>query len=307
MKNEPLFSIVIPAYNRASVISRTIDSCFSQTFNDFEIIIVDDGSTDNQKIICDQYNSDKINYIYQNNTGSNPARNAGIKHSKGKYISFLDSDDAWKPEYLEEVKRKFESDDEIGFVWVKNIKIFLPNGRKQIKKSRNLEGYIYKDVLKKGFLINSSCITAKRSLLDSIGGWDNNLKACQDDDLCFRLTKNTKTGCIDKALSIFYIDEQIDRISSSSSRRAFSSLQLWEKYADDILSLFGKCNLEKKIINVYFLFAKNNNKEGYEKCRLFLQKYLNYSKFNYHVFILKCSTKIAIFKLKNIIKKIIRR
>ena len=303
--NSPLFSVVIPAYNRAKIISRAIDSVLAQTFTNFEIIIVDDGSSDDLKRVCDEYNSPKIHYFYQDNAGSNPARNTGITNSCGYYISFLDSDDTWEPEYLYEVAQKFANDNELGFVWVKNIRKYLPEGIIQIKKSKKLEGFVYRDILKQGFLINSSCITAKRSLLEMVNGWDNNLLACQDDDICFRLAKITKIGCIDKFLSTFYIDKQLDRISTSNSRRAWNSLFLWQKFAGDVISFCGRKEFEKKIIHVFLLFYKLNDKDGLIHCRKYFLEYLKPSQFEIFIFNIKCMSKIFKFRLKFIIKKIL--
>ena len=279
-----LFSVVIPAYNRANIIKRTIDSVLSQTFKDYEIIIIDDGSSDNLKEICDNYNNTKIKYIYQENAGSNPARNNGIKNSCGTFISFLDSDDAWDCEYLSEVYKKFKNDEQVGAVWVKHLKIYLPGGKKKFKKCKKLRGYVYKEVLKQGFLVNSSSITARRSLLNDIGGWDNNLKACQDDDICFRLAKQSKIDYVDKALSTFYIDDRIDRISGSSSRRAWNSFYLWKKHAEDVLLLCGEKELIKKIKSVYTRFFLISDLEGINQCEQFLKENIKNSNFNIKAF-----------------------
>jgi glycosyltransferase involved in cell wall biosynthesis len=304
--NSPLFSVVIPAYNRANIISRAIDSVLAQTYTDFEIIVVDDGSTDNLKNICDGYNSSKISYCYQDNAGSNPARNTGIKQSRGYYVSFLDSDDTWEGEYLNEVAKKFASDAELGLVWVKNIKKFLPEGTLVPKEYKNLEGFVYREVLQQGYLINSSSITAKRSLLETAGGWDNNLFACQDDDICFRLAKITKIGCVDKILSIFYIDNQLERISTSSSRRAWNTLSLWQKFADDVISLCGKNDFEKKIVDVYSMFSRLKDKDGLDRCKQALIKYVNPTPYGLFVFRVKCIYKNFLFR-KERMKKNIRR
>ncbi|MGZ3606738.1 MAG: glycosyltransferase family 2 protein [Syntrophales bacterium] len=95
----PLVSVVIPTYNRALYVNKAIDSILNQTFTDYEIIVVDDGSTDNTKEALKQY-QDKIKYIYQENSGVSTARNTGIKNSTGPWLAFLDSDDTWRPEYL---------------------------------------------------------------------------------------------------------------------------------------------------------------------------------------------------------------
>lgn len=97
----PFFSIIIPTYNRAEFISMAIDSVIKQTFSDWELLIIDDGSTDNSKIIINNYFDKRIKYIYQENSERSVARNNGIKNSLGKYICFLDSDDKYVEDHLE--------------------------------------------------------------------------------------------------------------------------------------------------------------------------------------------------------------
>lgn len=99
----PFFSIIIPTYNRANRISKAIDSVLSQTYSDFELIIVDDGSTDNTKEVVSSYKDERIVYIYQENAERSAARNNGINHTKGEFICFLDSDDYYLDNHLREL------------------------------------------------------------------------------------------------------------------------------------------------------------------------------------------------------------
>ena len=97
---KPKVSVVIPTYNSSQFIVETLESVFAQTYKDYEIIVVDDGSTDNTKEVLQPYTS-RIKYIYKENGGPASARNVGIKSAQGEYIAFLDSDDRWLPEKLE--------------------------------------------------------------------------------------------------------------------------------------------------------------------------------------------------------------
>jgi GT2 family glycosyltransferase len=99
IKNNPLVSIVIPTYNRAAFIGMAIASVFAQSFHDYELIVVDDGSIDNTGDIVRSHGY-KVRYIYQENAGASAARNTGITHSKGEWLAFLDSDDEWRADYL---------------------------------------------------------------------------------------------------------------------------------------------------------------------------------------------------------------
>jgi len=112
-------SIVIPTYNRAGLLSRTIQSVLNQTYQDFEIIIVDDGSTDKTEEVVKSFNSKKIFYNrHEENKGANAARNTGIKASRGEYIAFQDSGDEWLPQKLERQMKVFENaSPEVGVVY----------------------------------------------------------------------------------------------------------------------------------------------------------------------------------------------
>lgn len=101
MNKSPLFSVIIPTYNRANYISNSIQSVINQSFKNWELIIVDDGSTDNTSKIIESFKDDRIKYIYQANSERSAARNNGIKHAKGDYICFLDSDDEYFPDIIE--------------------------------------------------------------------------------------------------------------------------------------------------------------------------------------------------------------
>jgi glycosyltransferase involved in cell wall biosynthesis len=106
----PRFSIIVPAYNRANTISRTLDSLYAQTSTDFEVIVVDDGSTDNTREIVSVYVQQKgLNYFYQPNSGVSAARNCGATHATGEYLLFLDSDDTVTSTWIKNYEEKIDS------------------------------------------------------------------------------------------------------------------------------------------------------------------------------------------------------
>ena len=98
--NEALVSVVIPAYNSEQYINECIDSVLNQTYQNYEIIVIDDGSTDNTVNLVKQYNNEKIKLYHQMNSGSGAARNLGVKQAHGKWIAFIDADDIWLPDKL---------------------------------------------------------------------------------------------------------------------------------------------------------------------------------------------------------------
>ncbi|HGG59096.1 MAG TPA: glycosyltransferase family 2 protein, partial [Gammaproteobacteria bacterium] len=100
MPDTPFFSVIIPSYNHAHYVCEAIDSVLDQTFSDFEIIVVDDGSTDHTRQAIQGYEHPAIHYIYQDNKGLPGARNTGIRHARGRWIALLDADDLWHRERL---------------------------------------------------------------------------------------------------------------------------------------------------------------------------------------------------------------
>ena len=115
-------TIIIPTYNSSPFIGKAIDSVLAQTYTDYEIILVDDGSTDNTKEILEKY-QDNITYILQPNQGVAIARNTGIRNSESEYIALLDSDDEWLPEKLELQMRTIEKNNDVGLVHTNDIQI----------------------------------------------------------------------------------------------------------------------------------------------------------------------------------------
>jgi glycosyltransferase involved in cell wall biosynthesis len=115
-----LVSVIIPIYNRELLLSRSIGSVFNQTYDNWHLILVDDGSTDNSLAVCKEYHEKypkKITVLHQQNTGAGGARNLGIVHSKSKYIAFLDSDDSWRPTFLEIMVDAIENCQEVDWVY----------------------------------------------------------------------------------------------------------------------------------------------------------------------------------------------
>jgi glycosyltransferase involved in cell wall biosynthesis len=117
----PFFSIILPTYNRAKFLRRAIESVLSQTYDNWEFIIVDDGSTDNSKEIIDSYIDSRVRYIYQQNSERSTARNKGIDSSKGKYICFLDSDDYYMPDCLSVFSHRIKETKEPCAMFVSGI------------------------------------------------------------------------------------------------------------------------------------------------------------------------------------------
>jgi glycosyltransferase involved in cell wall biosynthesis len=195
-------SVIIPTFNRFSLISRAIDSVLNQTIKPFEIIVVDDGSSDNTStFIKNNYKSVKL--IKQKNLGVSKARNVGIKNSSGDWIALLDSDDEWKKNKLEvQIKSLSEYDYysvcHTNEIWVRNgIRV------NQKKRHQKYGGDIFDkclDICR----ISPSSIIFKKNIINDVGWFDEGLSICEDYDLWLRITANFKILFIDKPLVIKY-------------------------------------------------------------------------------------------------------
>lgn len=200
--NNPIISVIIPTYNRANLLNGSVGSVLVQTFKNFEIILIDDGSTDNTESIVKGFNNPKIRYIEnKRNIGAAAARNVGIKIAKGKYIAFQDSDDEWLPEKLEKQIKVFESaSSNVGVVYSgyliikRNKKIYAP-----LKKYKKRNGNIHKELLYGNF-IGTPTILVKKECFEKVGMFDENLNALEDWELAIRLSKYYEFRFLDEPL-----------------------------------------------------------------------------------------------------------
>ena len=196
----PLFSVIIPVYNREDFIARAIESVLAQSCKDFELIVVDDGSTDNTPKIIQQY---PLHYIRQPNRGVSAARNRGIKAAQGKIIALLDSDDEWREDHLSTHKEFFTKYPEYMIhqtdeIWIRNGK-FL--NKKKIHQKK--EGYIFYDSLHL-CLISPSAVAIKRELFSEVGLFREDFVVCEDYELWLRITRKYPVGFTPKATVIKY-------------------------------------------------------------------------------------------------------
>lgn len=184
--NHPLVSVIIPTYNRAWIIKEAIDSVFAQDFDNYELIVVDDGSTDNTVKILNSYKKDII-VLHQDNKGVSAARNAGIHQASGHFIAFLDSDDLWLPKKLSHQIDFFNLNSDAVIcqteeIWMRNhVRV---NPKKRHKKP---SGMIFEPSLYL-CLVSPSAVMIKRSLFDHVGLFDETLPACEDYDLWLRIS-----------------------------------------------------------------------------------------------------------------------
>ena len=230
MNKKPTFSVIIPTYNRAHLVGRAIQSVLNQTYQDFEIIIVDDGSIDNTEDVIKgfQKKDGKIKYIrHEENRGGSAARNTGIKAARGEYIAFQDSDDEWLPEKLEkQVKEMKNLSPDIwggiycGFYFVENKKYRTV---KALKK-----GIFKKEILNREVDIGAtSTILLTRNAISKNGLFDESFERHQDLEYLIRFFRYYK---------LYSIEEPLVKIYGHNMPKAQDFVKIKKKY----LSKFNK-------------------------------------------------------------------
>jgi glycosyltransferase involved in cell wall biosynthesis len=202
-------SVVIPTYNRYDFLKRAIDSVLAQTYLCDEIIVVDDGSTDNTSQI--KKDTPNVTYIYQKNAGVSAARNSGINIAKNEWIAFLDSDDVWHVDKIQE-QVQFHKEHQDIFIsytdesWVRdNKEVKIPKKFKKIGKDAFLENISYCNIAPSSTLVH-------KKLFDTYGLFDEKLEVCEDYDLWLRISLKEKIGLVNKKLIIKYAGHE-DQLS----------------------------------------------------------------------------------------------
>ncbi len=197
----PFFSVIVPTYDRAKFLKIALDSVLSQSYSDFELIVIDDGSTDGTKILIKECNDPRIVYFYQDNHGVAHARNRGLEKATGEWVAFLDSDDQWirdklkkTAEYIKEFPsvKIFHTEEK----WYRNGKVL-----NQKKKHKKPTGFIYRDALPI-CCIGMSTSVVHRSVFDKIGLFDESLTACEDYDFWLRAAHEFEVKLIPEVLTI---------------------------------------------------------------------------------------------------------
>jgi len=197
---DPLISIILPTYNRAYSLPASLDSVFAQTYKNWELILIDDGSTDDTVALLEQLSDPRIVYIHQENQGVSAARNLGISQCKGEYIALLDSDDEWMPKKLiTQLRYMQEQDYEI----CQTDEIWIRKGKRvnQPAKYAKPEGWFFEASLNM-CLISPSCTMFSRAAWEHIGPFDVDMPSCEDYDMWLRACLIYPIGLVSEKLTV---------------------------------------------------------------------------------------------------------
>ena len=197
---KPQVSVIIPTYNRGWILKEAIDSVLTQDYKDFELIVVDDGSTDNTSEILASYGNG-IRVLFQENKGVSAARNRGIAEASGQFIAFIDSDDLWLPQKLSTQVEFFNQTPDA--LICQTEEVWIRKGKRVNPKMRHKKpsGMIFEPSLEL-CLVSPSAVMIRRVLFDRVGEFDVTLPACEDYDLWLRISCRFPVHLIDTPLII---------------------------------------------------------------------------------------------------------
>lgn len=248
-----MVSIIIPTYNREKVIGRAIQSILHQTYEYYEILIIDDASTDHTQEVVEQIADDRIRYIrLEQNKGAAHARNVGINESRYDYIAFLDSDDEWLPAKLElQMCKMLESTEEVGFIYCRM-------GGGQCEEDENfvcppwelpaeiLEGNMFQRLLIHN-VIGMPTILARRKCLEQSGGFKEGIQCLEDWEWILRIAKNWLIGFVDE--NLVEIHKSVGSVSTDEVGAIITKTYLVSKYRRELAEMEMLEEKEKEVLD----------------------------------------------------------
>ena len=233
-----MISVVIPLYNKARSIHDTLQSVCAQTYADFEVLVVNDGSTDEGASIASKYHDARVRVIYKENGGVCSARNRGIEEAKGEYVALLDGDDQWDKDYLAEQVKMIQDFPEAA-MW--GINFAELNGGKLIRKLETdlpdgYRGYVenYFQMPKRvSDLFCSSSVMIRKDVFDEVGMCDERIRYSEDSDMWFRIIANYPVAFYDKYM-VWYLYDAENRAMNRTRLLKYWLPYFVEKYKDPL-------------------------------------------------------------------------
>jgi glycosyltransferase involved in cell wall biosynthesis len=202
--SSPEISVIIPAYNASRTVGAAVDSVLAQSFTDFELLVIDDGSKDDTAEIVEARDDPRVRCVRTENGGVSVARNRGLDLAEGLYVAFLDADDAWEPAKLERQHRALGESPQAGLCFastrhvdddLQTIALHPAPQRRDYGEALLLEGNIISG--------SASCVMVRRSAIDAAGDFDPRLSLCADWDMWLRISVVTKFLALEEALALY--------------------------------------------------------------------------------------------------------
>lgn len=223
---QPIVSVILPTFNRARTLTRAIRSVLAQTFQEWELLVVDDASIDETSNLMRKFSDARIRYIrHEHNRGPSSARNSGIEVARGAYIAFLDSDDEWFPEKLADDISVFGLDGEgVGLVY--SGEIALDAGGRNVMSLPEIQGRAYENLLAHDFIGGCSRVTVRANALEIVGRFDEQLANEEDWDLWLRIAKVFVIKFVRKYAVKHYVGHNQITNTTGSLRRIYEGRAL---------------------------------------------------------------------------------
>ena len=247
-------SVIVPVFNGERFIVETIDSVLSQTFADFELIVVNDGSTDDTVTLINQFTDDRIVLFTKENEGVSTARNFGFEKSKGIYVAFLDADDLWDKDRLKLTVEFLDANEDFGLVHTA-CQCIDESSNTLDRVLIGKEGWILEDLLKwEEECVPGPCtnMLLRREVFEASGKFDPVLSTAADQDIMFRLADITKIGLIERILGYY-------RIHGNNMHMNIKKMEWGHRYAYDKAFKNGLIKSQESyrsyLANLYWIFA----------------------------------------------------
>lgn len=265
------FSIIIPSYNRAAFLPKAIESVLAQTYTVWELIIIDDGSTDNTKAVVSQYSDSRIKYIYQQNAERSAARNNGINHAKGDYICFMDSDEYLYSERLEELSNAIKNNGNKFACYYTDIR--FEGCKNYIRTGKYFLFPIDKDELI-SFIIGAPQLCCATKILQKYQ-FNPALSIGEDTELLFRITAEYPLIYIPNQATVVEVEHEGRSVAfankSKASEKELSALKLMFTQPHPASKISAR-HKRARLATAYFNASKNYLLEGKWKGFVYLMK-----------------------------------
>jgi O-antigen biosynthesis protein len=237
-KSQPLVTVIIPTYNRADLVKGAIESVLAQSYSQWELLVVDDASTDETSTILQGMSDERIRYIrHSQNRGGSAARNTGLAQAKGAYIAFLDSDDEWLPTKLEKQVAHFEHLPlNVGLVYTGAL--VVRDGGVQEEQRPVHRGSLFRQLLLDNVIVGSgSAVMIRSTVLENVPAFDEALPARQDLDFWVRVAQHYIIDFVDEVLLVIYASKQSDRITTNATKVLNGRVIFLRKFEQDMREL----------------------------------------------------------------------
>jgi glycosyltransferase involved in cell wall biosynthesis len=254
--NSPYFSVVLPTHNRAEMLREAIQSILNQTFTDFEVIVVDDHSSDHTAEVVASFADPRINYILNDHIrGGAGTRNAGIFRAKGEWVAFLDDDDLWLPEKLQlQYERILTASQDVGLVY-SGYTVVIGDNRSYTRMAQK-EGWLLQELLYHNFIAGFYSVVIRKDLLWAVNGLDEAFPASQDIELYIRIAQLSQIVCVKEPLVRVRMSHS-ERITSNFQKKLNGNVLLLNKYREFYAQSPRLTHRAQSKVFVFALLSKN--------------------------------------------------